>query len=357
MNRTGAVAVLATAVLLAAGHGSSRAAGTTAQGVSARQTGVAWVAGPSIDTAALEPLRGHGVRWISQTPLGWMRAVDDPALELITEGAIYWGETDVGLVRTVAMARELGIETMLRPHVWIDRDGRSSDVHMTTDAAWNEWFAAYETFILHYAELAAANEVPVLCIGTELHKTVVARPDRWRQIIAAVRDVYPGALTYAASWDDFADVPFWDELDFIGIQAYFPLSDFPAPAYESLLEAWQPHVEAIAAVQARHDRPVLFTELGYRAWRYAAQRPWERPAGDGHDHGDGDAGFDALAQEHLYRAFFETFWSRDWFAGAYFWKWFPGHEFVGGQGDIGFTPQNKPAADVLADWYSRPTQR
>ena len=38
---------------------------------------------------------------------------------------------------------------------------------------------------------------------------------------------------------------------------------------------------------------------------------------------------------------------------TYWWKWFPNHERAGGGHDAGFTPQNKPAQEVIAEWYLR----
>ena len=59
-------------------------------------------------------------------------------------------------------------------------------------------------------------------------------------------------------------------------------------------------------------------------------------------------------QAACYEAFFRTAWSRPWVAGAYFWKWFPDHERVGGEGGgVGFTPQRRPAQETLSKWYRR----
>ena len=50
-----------------------------------------------------------------------------------------------------------------------------------------------------------------------------------------------------------------------------------------------------------------------------------------------------------------VFWGdKPWFAGVYWWKWYPTHGRAGGPGHGGFTPQNKPAQQVMTDWYGRP---
>jgi hypothetical protein len=328
-------------------HDAAARPGASSVAQEAKQRGVSWVAGRSIDAAALAPLTEHNVEWIAQTPFGWQEAVDSPAIRLSTGGRAYWGETDGGLKRTIELARAQGIRTMLKPHIWLGRGAWRGDISMASDADWDAWFADYGTFMLHYARLAEEQELPLLCIGTELHKTVIARPQKWSELIAEIRTVYSGELTYAANWyQEFTDVTFWDQLDYIGVQGYFPLSGEAAPELDALMAGWKPHFDTLRDLHMQTGKPVIFTEIGYRSWNRAAELPWEWPV-----RGD-DAGFDAVIQERLYEAFFRTFWHQDWVAGAYWWKWFPGHASAGGQGHNGFTPQNKLAADVMAAWYS-----
>jgi hypothetical protein len=47
-----------------------------------------------------------------------------------------------------------------------------------------------------------------------------------------------GKLTYAANWDKYDQVSFWDELDFIEIQAYFPLTAQTSPTAEEIKKGW-----------------------------------------------------------------------------------------------------------------------
>lgn len=47
---------------------------------------------------------------------------------------------------------------------------------------------------------------------------------RGRRLIRQIRRVYHGPLTYAANWSgEYKQIRFWDALDYVGIQAYFPL--------------------------------------------------------------------------------------------------------------------------------------
>jgi hypothetical protein len=313
-----------------------------------RQRGVSWVGGREPVTAAhLQPLVDRHVNWIVQTPFGWQRRIDEAEVHLATGGRVWWGESDEGLETTARLARERHIRTLLKPHIWLAaRDGTwRGEIAMADEAAWTRWFESYRAFLLHYARLAEHTGMEALCIGTELHGTLGREAD-WRRLIREVRKVYRGRLTYAANWNrEFAEVPFWDALDFIGIQGYFPLADGEHPSVEALKRGWTPWVAAIEAVQRRIGKPVVFTEIGYRSTADAAVRPWEWP----HERMSGRV--DTAAQANAYQAFFEVFWDRDWVAGAYFWKWYPALPGTAVGRPYDFTPQGKPAEEILARWY------
>ena len=319
-----------------------------------RHRGVCFVAGPGRPAEeAFDRLAALNVNWISQTPFGWQRSIDAPEVILATSGRVWWGESDEGLAETARRARQRGLRTVLKPHVWIrDRsDGRwRGNIDFSTQAEWDRWWASYRRFILHYAELAETTGMEALCVGTELRSTVLNRPDAWRRLIADVRAVYRGELTYSANWyREFEEVPFWDALDYIGIQVYFPLADSTGSrlTLDDLKAAWAPHVKQIEAVQQRVGKPVLFTEVGYRSTADSAVEPWIWRSG---------APVDLELQATCYEAMFRTFWHRPWFAGTHIWKWFPeGSTRFGGRRarrrERGFTPQGKPAEKVLARWY------
>jgi hypothetical protein len=311
-----------------------------------RQRGVSWVGSRIVGAEHLAPLEPLHVDWIVQTPFGWQSDIHAPTLQAPTGEAGLWGESDRGVAITAALARQRGIATLLKPHLWTGRGSWRGELAMVTEDHWEEWFAQYESFILHYAELAQANGIEALCIGTELSATL-HREAEWRRIIARVRQVYGGWLIYAANWTHFEDVPFWDAVDMIGVQAYFPLAAEPTDDVDVLAAGWEPWLERLEAVARREDRRVVFTEIGYRTNTNAAVEPWlwERQTSGG-----GDAA-GRRTQQACYEAFFHAVWPRDWVGGAYFWKWFPHHERAGGDEDDGFTPQRKPAQVTLAERY------
>lgn len=309
-----------------------------------KHKGVCWVGGREVVTATqVQAAKDAGITWLSQTPFGWQDSADSPVVKSNTGTRVWWGESDEGLMATLQLAQAHGIQTLLKPHLWL-RQGWPGDIAMKNEADWKQWFASYETFILHYAALAQRGRVPIFCIGTELQKTTV-REAEWRSLIAKIRKVYTGKLTYAANFhQEFEQIRFWDALDYIGIQAYFSLCVKEAPTLAELQQGWKTPLAAIEAVHHRFKKPVIFTEIGYRSTADAAREPWRWPQASDRERISEDA------QAACYEAFFQQVWTKKWLAGVYFWKWYPqpGHRLHA----VDFTPQQKKAEAVLKKWFS-----
>lgn len=100
----------------------------------------------------------------------------------------------------------------------------------------------------------------------------------WRHLVQEVRQVYSGRLTMAANFDNYHEVSFWDVLDFIGINAYFPLREtLETPLSEAGLAAsWREIFGKIEGFRKAHDldQEVIFTELGYTRWQGVTVAPW-----------------------------------------------------------------------------------
>ena len=101
---------------------------------------------------------------------------------------------------------------------------------------------------------------------------------RWRQLIAQVRMVYRGQLTYAANFDTYQDVTFWDDLDIIGVNAYFELRpDLSTERLDGRLrDGWRQVFSDLENFRRKHQlkAKVLFTELGYTWRRHSTVKPW-----------------------------------------------------------------------------------
>ena len=226
-----------------------------------------------------------------------------------------------------------------RPRVW------HNDIEMKTEADWQAWFARYEGYILAYARPAAEAGVDAFCVGRETDKAAIAREADWRRLVAHVRDVFKGPLTYSANFDSYARIGFWDALDVIGISAYFPLTDEPAPTSGRLDAAWDEVMTPLEVFARKENRRVVFTEIGYPAVASAARRPWDDARGPA----------DVWLQARLYEAALRAVSRRPFLAGTFFWLW----EGVARPPfkDASFSIQDKPASFVMARWYGGAPKR
>ena len=314
--------------------------------------GASWVAADSVTTEQLLALKQNNIAWISQSPFGWQAAYNLPDIKLNTNASrIYWGESDRGLIHTAQAAKKLGIKTLLKPHIWLrDRSGKwLGDINMANEKQWQEWFANYRTFILHYARLAESQQMEALCIGTELHNPAVTHEQNWRSLIKEIRQVYSGQLTYAANWYlEYEQIKFWDALDFIGVQAYFPLTKNSNPSLKELKAGWQKHLRDIEKVARKYKKPIVFTEAGYKSTTDAAIEPWAWPQrGEKTTHQVSEE-----TQALCYQALFQTVWHQPWFNGMFIWKWYPQVRNPNRM-QHDFTPQQKVAEKIIAQWYGQ----
>jgi hypothetical protein len=178
------------------------------------------------------------------------------------------GETDLSMRLGAARAHALGMQVMLKPHVW----PRGGDPTKFEPQSWEKWFASYEKYLVHEAQLAERIGAEWLCIGTELSRSE-ARPE-WLRLIRVVRSIYHGRITYAANFDAFEKTPFWRELDAIGVDAYFPLASTMEATDAQLLAGARDAVARMQRVAKANGRGVILTELGYPSTPGAWIDPW-----------------------------------------------------------------------------------
>eukprot|EP01098_Paradermamoeba_levis_P015160 TRINITY_DN7545_c0_g1_i1.p1 TRINITY_DN7545_c0_g1~~TRINITY_DN7545_c0_g1_i1.p1 ORF type:complete len:404 (-),score=100.06 TRINITY_DN7545_c0_g1_i1:13-1200(-) len=267
--------------------------------------------------------------------------------------------TDDELDFIIDLAHSKGLKVMLKPHIDLANETNPElwrgDIgwHYTADQ-WQMWFPNYKNFILHYAALATKLKVEQLAVGTELIVSDLHDPE-WRSVVSEIRKVFPGNLTYACNfWGDNVfgstysplNVTWWDVVDIIGVDAYFPLSgNTTQPTYEQLLGGWSDHVFLLETLVKTYNKPLIFTEIGYTSQTGCNRQPnkWKI---------DGQLNF--TIQEACYQALFEAVAKphSDWFHGAFWWSWWT-DPLAGTEGDYQnlYTPQNKPVLKVLKHYY------
>ncbi len=306
--------------------------------------GVSFVASKeAINQKHIEPVLKVNANYASVMPFAFIRNLNSPEVIYNTERQ-WFGETIEGAKQYIEQLQKNNIKVMVKPQIWVWRGDFTGNIEMKTEDDWKKFEESYSRYILDYAKLSEELNVGIYCIGTELNKFVGNRPDFWNELIGDVKSVYKGKLTYAENWDSYVNVPFWDQLDFIGVDAYFPLSDEKQPSEEALIEGWKPHKIKMQLFSKKLNKQVLFTEYGYRSIDYSAKEPWNSSR-------ENDQ-VNLEAQTVALKVLYEQFWNEDWFEGGFLWKWHHDHEKGGGMNNSRFTPQNKPAEAVVKEQYS-----
>lgn len=261
--------------------------------------------------SVLEHLGGIGVRAVSVMPMASMGAPDQPRMGFMRGGA--GSEHDLGMIEGVRRARARGMSVLYKPHIWVSNNSWPGDIAMATEADWATWWASYQRFMMHHAILATFAEAEIFAVGTEMGKTL-EREAEWRRLIAGVRRVFPGHLTYAGNWwGDYDRIPFAADLDVVGVDAYFPLSHDADATDADLAAGARQAVARMQAASRQLGKPLLLTEVGFAAQSAA----WIAP------HEEGTFGRDAASEEdqrRAYSALLGALGRPDWLAGVYPWK-------------------------------------
>lgn len=291
----------------------------------------------------LEAIKATGANWVAINDFAYMERVDGPELHFGRDRTM----AEADLRKVVLDARELGLKVLVKPHVWSREFWNSSkwhgDIAMTSESDWDAWFQNYGQYLLYNARIAADTGAESLCLGVEYQGTTTQEA-RWRALIAKVREVYSGPITYAAAWAEWQQIKWWDAVDCIGVDAYFPLTDKPLASDRELRAGWAKVYAELATFSRQWGKPICFTEIGYSPCSLAGKQPWAYCIVDP----DGDY------QARLYRVALEEAAKREWVVGLFVWKWFTSDRFRRHEGRDPFAMQDRePVLEVLRGAWSR----
>jgi hypothetical protein len=288
------------------------------------------------DTLLGQSIPQMGATWISLIVTCNQKTIDS------TEIFCDRGPSDREVIHAIQTAHAAGLRVMLKPHLDLSEDfshwrgeiGKSFD-----QSQWQVWFESYTAYITHFAKIAQDQNVDAFVVGTEM-VTPSTHDQEWRNIVLAVRALYAGPLTYAGFENEFT-ITWWDALDMIGVDAYYPLSNSASPTVEELVKGWQPIAAKLDDLSKRWNKPILFTEIGYESLDKVSNTgggaPWSNE-------------LDLQEQADCYSAAFQVFSERTWWRGAFWWA-MDTNAAQGGVYDNGWTPLGKPAEDVLRQYY------
>lgn len=294
-----------------------------------------------IDSTAITPIVNFNANHAVIVPYAWMKALDEPQVHY-DEVRGDWGEKPHGVKKTIALMKAQQLDILIKPQLWIGHGDYTGNIHLTTEEDWKTLENSYTNYIMRFVTIAAQENVAMFCVGTELDSFVKLRPEFWDQLIKNIREVYKGKLTYAANWDNYDDVQFWEQLDYIGVDAYFPVSEEKTPLLATVKESWKKWKVDLSTLWRKHNKKILFTEYGYISADYAGKKPWENAA-ENHE-------VNEKAQAVLLQGLYESLWNEEWLAGGFIWKYHAEDSRWHGF-EKRFTPQDKLAQDVITRFY------
>lgn len=246
-------------------------------------------------------------------------------------------------VRAVAReARALGLRFVLKAMVNC-RDGywrayiRFFDQYVPTEPTWAEWFASYEAFVVSLAKVAQETEADLFCVGCEMVGTD-HRAAEWRHLIARVREIYPGPVTYNCDKFQEDHVAWWDAVDCISSSGYYPMDQMDA------------HFARIEAVSEKFNRPFFFMESGCPSRRGSEYAPNNWRLG-------GEQSLDA--QKEWFAAYTDALLRHPRIRGTVLWDWsaLRLYPLERAATDSGYAVYGKPAAGVLRAFAQAVSER
>ncbi len=287
--------------------------------------------GSSEGIAQLQKIDGTGASAVSLVPTGYQEGSNATTIYKHPQKTSSDGE----ITDTIRRAHEMGMTVLLKPHVdSLDNTPRENIGTGFDRAGRRAWFDSYGNFIRSYAQIAAANDVEVFSVGTEL-KGLSPNADQWGRIVSMVRNEYGGKVTYAANYNEAFS--WYPDLDYIGVDDYSPLTGPQTP--QNLSAFWRQRFSQYGQLSQQFGKPFLLTELGCASSNGA----WANPQDTG-------GAANERVQADWYQAVFNAIpYAQGAVDGIYLWNWYP-YDIPNPAQDTGLTPQGKEGQTVFTSF-------
>lgn len=232
-------------------------------------------------------------------PTEWSVAgINRDTARLITldvDGKPIYGGTpsDASILRFIDEAKNRGLKVKFYPMIFMDIANKPWRGKITGDAAEVANFftktKGYNEFILHYANLVK-NKVDAFIIGSEMKGLTSIQSgssfpavEEFISLAAEVKTIMGSStkISYASDWSEYHSVNGWynldalwasDDIDFIGIDAYFPLTDRPQNGVydvQEIIDGWT-NGEGYDWYYSDEDRTVKVNLQPQYAWKNIA---------------------------------------------------------------------------------------
>ncbi len=281
----------------------------------------------------LKEIKATGSDWVSIHIKFFQNNWQSDSINIPTNDAPIWKQ----LNQTLQAARQQKLKVLLFPIVLLKDPGEDHWRGNIAPKNRLHWYSNYSYLLLKMGKIAAKNEVAMLSVGSEFC-SMQANTQTWVQMIRKLRTIYKGALIYSTNWDALDNLHFDSELDFLGVSAYFPLSEENEPSVAQMTRSWNNIKAYLLEIQSKRKIPLILTELGYASIDGANKHPWDYTT---------TGPIDLQEQVDCYQAFTNCWKEEQDFYGVYFYDWFG----VGGCEDRGYTLRDKPALEVAKQWF------
>jgi hypothetical protein len=261
-----------------------------------------WATPSAAESMRLMTERLH-TTWTCVSLCGWQETAFSTEVRFADAPTV----TDDEVAWAIREAKSLGQRVILKPILNVtDGTWRAHinffDVDVPCEPKWSDWFASYTAFIVHYARIAQDEGVEMFCVGCEMVQAD-RRADEWRALVAAVREVYTGLVTYNCDKYQESNVTWWDAVDVISSSGYYPIDD------------WDAQLDRIEEVVRREGRPFLLLEAGAMST-------------EGSQHLPNSWALEGAVSQEAQRDWYEAMFSacdrrdrRDWVGGWVLWDW------------------------------------
>ncbi len=245
--------------------------------------------------------------------------------------------SDRELTDFIQYAKSLGLRVFLKPTVncksgtWRAHiNFFDYDVHC--EPKWSSWFRSYTDYQLHFAEIAEREKCEMFIAGCEMVMSE-RREQEWRKLIADIRTVYHGLVSYNTDKYQEDHVNWWDAVDVISSSGYYPLAD------------WERELDRIEKVVRKFNKPFFFAEAGCMSTEGSSKIPnsWTLRGK-----------INLQEQADWYQAMFDACDRRDWVGGYCIWDWScRQYALSAAASDARYDIYGKPAEKVVYDYYKK----
>lgn len=243
--------------------------------------------------------------------------------------------SDEELINLIGYIHDKGLSVILKPTVNCKNGSWRAfinffDIDVVCEPKWSNWFKSYTDFQIHFAKIAQETGCEMFIPGCEMVMSD-HRESEWRTLIADLRKVYHGLISYNCDKYQEDHVTWWDCVDVISSSGYYPP------------ERMEQELDRIESVVNRFHKPFFFAECGCMSKENSSKAPndWTHKGK-----------VDLKEQADWYECLFEAGQKRNWLKGFCIWSWSGNlYELSNASLNGDYEIYGKPAEAVVKKYY------